>query len=81
MKHVCVYDKTICLDTQLCRLAAVQARAMTSSSVWPRFVAGECLSTLVERLPDLTKFPTKIPLSLWLLDLVYDFTCGISVVY
>ena len=33
---------------------------MTLSSVWPGFVAGERLSTLVERLPDLSKFPAKI---------------------
>ena len=37
---------------------------MTLSSVWPGFVAGERLSTLVERLPDLSEFPAKIPLSL-----------------
>ena len=37
---------------------------MTLSSVWPGFVAGEHLSTLVERLPDLSKFPAKIKYSI-----------------
>ena len=37
---------------------------MTLSSVWSGFVAAERLSTLVERLSDLSKFPAKIPLSL-----------------
>ena len=66
-----VYDKTvsnlycICLDTQLRWLAAWHAgKSDDLSSVWPGFVAGERLSTLVERLPDLSKFPAKIPLSL-----------------
>ena len=43
-----------------------------------------CWGTPVERLPNLSKFPAKIPLSLRLLVVVvvvYDFMCGISVVY
>ncbi len=33
---------------------------MTLSSVWPGFVAVERLSTLIERLPDMSNFPAKI---------------------
>ena len=56
----------ICLDTQLHWLAAWHAgKSDDLSSVWPGFVAGECLSTLVERLPDLSKFPAKIPHYHW----------------